>query len=287
MAKKDKDVTSKGGNSFLTIKKAEEQPVEQEKSNKVYSEEDLSSESADESSTSKTKKKTTKKAKSEEEKIEEFTEKVTKILDKVENIKNILKSLFERKSGEAIEKLKTGIVKGKLSFLKPLLPVFIVIQKINERFFKGKEEEIPEEPEEKSKEDENKEAAEPKKPVTFLELAEKNIIFTDNKKAPLYSIEQLRGKNGYVASDAVIAPMIMENIINAFREVAPKAKAIPTPETGKYAGIAMTDVMGNLGEADIISFLEYVRNFPRGYVGKNYRITESFAGWAVSGTPDD
>lgn len=277
MAKKDKEVTSKGGNSFLTIKKAHEEEVVKssvEKNNV----DNKSSEKA-----SSTKKPTPKKPqKSEEEKIEEFTDKVTKILDKVETLKTLFKTLFQKKSTSTIENIKMGVAKGKLKFLKPFLPMIIVIQKIQERFFS--EEEVVEEPEVK---EEVKEPQEPRKPITFLELAEKNIIFTDNKKNALYTLEQLRGKHGYVASDSVINPMVMENIINAFREVAPKAKAIPTPELGRYAGIPMTEVMENMSEDDVMMFLEYVRNFPRGYVGKNYRITESFAGWAVSGTPDD
>ena len=175
------------------------------------------------------------------------------------------------------------MMKGKFTFLKPLLPAFIVFQKINEKWFNRRMEDDDSD----ESEGETSKPAENKKPITFLELAEKNIIFTDNRKRALYTLDQLKDKSGYVASEAVIAPMIMENILNAFFEVAPKAKAIPTPETGKYAGIPMSDVMTNISETDILEFLDYVRNFPRGYVGKSYRITESFAGWAVSGTPDD
>lgn len=271
MAKKNKEVTSKGGNSFLTIKKASEEEVVK------------SSEKNTENTSTETKKTIkTKPKKSEEEKIEEFTDKVTKILDRVETLKTLFKTIFQKKSASTIENIKMGVAKGKLKFLKPFLPMLIVIQKIQERFFV--KEEVVEETEVK---EEVKEQKEPRKPITFLELAEKNILFTDNKKNLLYSLEQLRGKHGYVASDSVINPMVMENIINAFKEVAPKAKAIPTPETGRFAGIPMSEVMENMSEDDVMLFLEYVRNFPRGYVGKNYRITESFAGWAVSGTPDD
>lgn len=271
MSKKNKNVTSKGGNSFLTIKSGEEEQ-KASSSGSGSTEEKLS--------VSKSKKMP---SKSEEEKIEEFAENVTKILDKVEGIRILISGIFQRRFSESVDKLKSMALKGKLKFLKPLLPVLILFQKINERWFKGEiiEEEVKEE---NKPEEENKEI---RKPVTFLELAEKNIIFTDNKKVPLYSLEMLKGKNGYVASESVIAPMVIENIINAFIEVSPKAKAIPTPETGKYANIPMTDVMSNINEKDIMEFLEYVKNFPRGYVGKNYRITESFAGWAVSGTPDD
>ena len=49
----------------------------------------------------------------------------------------------------------------------------------------------------------------------------------------------------------------------------------------------MNEVMERISEEEVMRFLNYVQNFPRGYVGKNFRITESFAGWVVSGTPDD
>jgi hypothetical protein len=262
--KKDKQVTSKGGNSFLTIKsKGAKTTVLDEKALEQL--------------------KPKKKVKTEEEKIEEWADKVSKFLDRIENIRIVINIFFQKKYPEGIEKLKLLILKGKFRFLKPILPMLIIIQKVNERWFSSKR--LAEGDAEKDAEAEK--PAELKKPVTFLELAEKNIIFTDNRKKPLYTLDQLKDKSGYVASESVITPMVMENIINAFNEVAPKAKAIPTPEIGKYAGITMSEVMANISDQDVMEFLEYVKNFPRGYVGKNYRITESFAGWAVSGTPDD
>lgn len=265
MAKKNKQVTSRGGNSFLTVKSGEDAETKKEVHPLLRDDEDVD------------------KSKSEEEKIEEFADNVAQFLDKLENLKSLLRSFFQKKYVGGLDNLKMMVMKGKLKFLKPFLPVIIIVQKVSERFSKRGSEEV----EEIDDEPQEKESLEPKKPLTFLELAEKNIIFTDNKKNPLYTLEMLKGKSGYVASESVIAPMVMENIINAFQEVAPKAKGIPTPETGKYANIPMSQVMEEISEIDILEFLEYVRNFPRGYVGKNYRITESFAGWAVSGTPDD
>jgi hypothetical protein len=267
MAKKNKQVTSRGGNSFLTVKSGEDSQPKTEVHPLLRDE--------DENVSSK---------KSEEEKIEEFADNVARFLDKIDNLKSIFKSFFGKKYIGGLETLKMTVMKGKLKFLKPFLPLIIIVQKIGERWGKKGYEEIDEEPDNEPKE---KDTSETKKPLTFLELAEKNIIFTDNKKNPLYTLEMLKGKSGYVASESVIAPMVMENIITAFHEVAPKAKGIPTPESGKYANIPMAQVMEDISEIDILEFLEYVRSFPRGYVGKNYRITESFAGWAVSGTPDD
>lgn len=278
--KKDKQVTSKGGNSFLTIKSGENE-------DESTSQKEQDSSSSQQQTKKPKVKKTVKpkvEIKSEEEKIEEFADNVGRFLDKIDAIKSTLSSIFKSKFSDAFGGIQQKMSEGKLKFLKPFLPAIIVFQKINERWFNKKYEE---EEEVESVDNQEEKNLEPKKPLTFLELAEKNIIFTDNKKKPLYTLEQLKDKSGYVASEAVIAPMVLENIIAAFQEVAPKAKAIPTPEIGKYAGIPMTDVMASINEQDILEFLEYVRNFPRGYVGKNYRITESFAGWAVSGTPDD
>jgi hypothetical protein len=85
----------------------------------------------------------------------------------------------------------------------------------------------------------------------------------------------------------VIGPHVFAEIHKAFQEVAIKAKGLPTPETGLFAGIPMESVMENASEREILLFLNYVKRFPRGYTGKNFRITESFAGWVISGTPDD
>lgn len=232
------------------------------------------------------------KARLQEEKIDHIAERIT----------NVLKQLSEFKTGildsslPASQKLQwmaekyPGLSKLLGTLLNQLEPVILLMQRINQklieknviqsrhpRAIKNQEE----------NESENNLPAAPPPKVSFLELAEKNIIFCDNRKRPLYSLETMRGKHGYTASEEVLVPMIMENIILAFQEVAPKAKAIPTPQTGIYAGKPMDMVMNNITEEEIMLFLNYVQKFPRGYVGKNFRITESFAGWVVSGTPDD
>jgi len=278
MSDKKKQVRSKGGNSFLTIQTAESQKNDQN----LQSSERISGNS-EKTSETKITSISKRKRKSEEEKIEEFAGKVTEFLDRIDGLRLIVVAVIQKRYSENLEKIKLLILKGKLSFLRPLLPLIIVVQKINEQWFNGQ---VTYEEDEEEPEKQVKKPSVPKN-ISFLDLAEKNIIFTDNRKKPLYSLEQLKDKSGYVASETVITPMIMDNIIRAFAEVAPKARAIPTPESGKYAGIPMSEVMQNISEEDIIEFLVYVRNYPRGYVGKSYRITESFAGWAVSGTPED
>lgn len=223
----------------------------------------------------------------QEQKAEIVVNKVSSILDWIMTIKQIFKNpygvseMFSRKYSELVKR-NPSLGKMINKIVSPFLFIHLIKEEIKKRWgkgIKGPRKDI----EENERDYEEPERGE----VTFLELSEKGIIFCDNKKRPLYTLEQLKDKSGYTASPEVINPIIMNNILNAFYEVAPKAKAIPTPETGKYAGIPMDEVMANITEEEVMTFLYYVKRFPRGYVGKNFRITESFAGWVVSGTPND
>lgn len=206
--------------------------------------------------------------------------------DRLAGVKDNLKSIQQRASliadkvAQRVDRVTQKVVgvatRMGQAIAKPFMPL---VTQIKSAFKRSQSEEAFED-------DEAVDEA-PTPPVSFVALAEKNIIFTDNRKVPLYTAEQMIGKNGYSVSEAVVRPLIMEKILEAFQEVAPKAKAIPTPDKGLYAGRSMDDVMENLGEEDIDRFLSYVIKFPVGYAGKRYRITESFAGWVVSGTPDD
>ncbi|MGV3525628.1 MAG: hypothetical protein ACO1RX_15500 [Candidatus Sericytochromatia bacterium] len=224
-----------------------------------------------------------------EEKIDRLADRITDVLKRISDIKTgMLNPNMD--TGQKIQ-MMAGTSPAFSKFLGVLLtqlePVLLLMHRINQKLVEKNLIEHRPGPQEITEQTEEEIAPAPPEKVSFLELSEKNIIFCDNRKRPLYSLEQMRGKHGYTASEEVIAPMILENIIQAFHEVAPKAKAIPTPTGGIYANIPMDQVMEHISEEEIMRFLGYVQRFPRGYVGKNFRITESFAGWVVSGTPDD
>lgn len=230
------------------------------------------------------------KARRKEEKIDKLADRITDVLKKITEIKTgmLNPDMQTSQKLQMMAENSPGFSKFLGILLTQLEPMLLLVQRINQKLIeknvvKANASRSP------GPEQEPEEYTPPPPPpkVSFIELAEKNIIFCDNRKRPLYSLEQMRGKHGYTASEEVLAPMILENIIQAFHEVAPKAKAIPTPTSGIYANKPMDQVMEDIGEEDIMLFLNYVQRFPRGYVGKNFRITESFAGWVVSGTPDD
>jgi hypothetical protein len=230
------------------------------------------------------------KAKSKEEKIDRLADRITDVLKKISDIKTgmLNPDMQTSQKLQLMAERSPGFSRFLAILLTQLEPMLMLVQRINEKLveknlvkMRASSRQAPEE--------ESSEVAPPPPPekVSFLELAEKNIVFCDNRKRPLYTLEQMRGKHGYTASEEVLAPMILQNIVEAFHEVAPKARAIPTPSSGIYANIPMDQVMENISDEEIMRFLNYVQRFPRGYVGKNFRITESFAGWVVSGTPDD
>lgn len=229
------------------------------------------------------------KARLKEEKMDNLAEKITNVLEKLNDFKT---GMLDRNMDTA-EKMKFMAdkypgISGFLGFLiTRLQPMILFMQKFNQKMVeKNLKQPVPTKYQPEPMDEDDLPPPPPEK-ISFLELAEKNIIFCDNRKRPLYTQEKMIGKHGYTASEEVLAPMIFEEIMRAFQEVAPKAKAIPTPTSGMFAGTPMDQVMENINEEHILMFLNYVKKFPRGYVGKNFRITESFAGWVVSGTPDD
>ncbi len=226
---------------------------------------------------------------SQEERIDKLADRITDVLKKISDIKTgvLNPDMAPGERVNMISEKSPGFSRFLTILITQLEPVFLLVQRINQKLVeKNLVQPKPEQAPEVVEEEVEAEPTPPEK-VSFLDLAEKNIIFCDNRKRPLYTLEQMRGKHGYTVSEDVIAPMILEEIVKAFHEVAPKAKAIPTPTSGMYANIPMDQVMEHITDEEIMRFLGYVHNFPRGYVGKNFRITESFAGWVVSGTPDD
>jgi len=232
------------------------------------------------------------KSRSQEDKIDRLADRITDVLKKISDIKTGMLNP-EVRTGAKIQLMaekSPAFSKFLAVMLTQLEPLLLLVQSINQKLVEKNliKKQQQAEPNAEADETEANSPPPPPEKISFLELAEKNIIFCDNRKRPLYSLEQMRGKHGgYTASEAVLAPMILEEITKAFHEVAPKAKAIPTPTSGIYANIPMDQVMEQISDEEIMRFLNYVQRFPRGYVGKSFRITESFAGWVVSGTPDD
>lgn len=125
----------------------------------------------------------------------------------------------------------------------------------------------------------------PVKPVSFCDLYQFNVQFTDNLDQALYDFERSK-RSKYAPSPLVVDPMATEKAIQAIRECADRAQGIPPATEGRYAGIPLAHVLYHITPEDLQGFLRYVKAYPGNYVGRNLKISETFATWVVYGAPD-
>lgn len=182
----------------------------------------------------------------------------------------------------AIKNIKKFLNMEVSTFLKKCISI---VEKINKKLFgslrKKKETEFIE----SENTEENKEQVK-EEVFSFKSFIEMNIIFTDNKRKPLYSPPKHKNSM-YEYNEEVLNTSTIEKIKEVFLDTADKLKKIPVPDKGKYKDIPLDVIMRNIKDDEIYEFLFYVKKFPSKYIGKNYRISESFAAWVMSGTPDN
>jgi hypothetical protein len=126
---------------------------------------------------------------------------------------------------------------------------------------------------------------EPKRQLKdFNDMLEKNIVFFDNQKLPLYSANMTRGVGTLGKQQQAL---IMEMAQNAIRECGPLTAGMPPVEKGRFAGKVMEDVLGDVSPEDVKRFLTFAHKYASSYSGKNFRLSETFATWIMNGAPDD
>lgn len=122
-------------------------------------------------------------------------------------------------------------------------------------------------------------------PVSLLDLHQINIDFTDNRNRPIYDFQASR-RSRYHLSKAIVDPIATRNALAAIRECSGRAASIPPPMDGRYAGIPVAEVLAEVGEYDLQAFLRYVKAYPGNYIGRNLKMSETFATWVVYGAPE-
>jgi hypothetical protein len=78
---------------------------------------------------------------------------------------------------------------------------------------------------------------------------------------------------------------IFKGAMRAIAECAQFTTAEQGPSTGLYAGKRIYDIMSNVTKEDIAIFLGFVKAYPREYIGKEWKISESFATWLINNAP--
>jgi len=121
-------------------------------------------------------------------------------------------------------------------------------------------------------------------PVSFVDLHELNVDFTDNYDQPLFDFARYANSR-YTVSKMIVDPQATEMALYAIRECAPRANAIPPATEGPFANIPLSEVMMASGENELQAFLRYVKAYPGNYVARSLKVSETFATWVVYGAP--
>lgn len=119
------------------------------------------------------------------------------------------------------------------------------------------------------------------KSSNFSDMLELNIVFTDNMKKALY--KKKPGMNQRMG--AMEEDLILSNALLAIAECAEFTTELPSPGTGIYAGKRIYDIMSNVTKEDVAIFLGFVKAYPGKYIGKEWKISETFATWLINNAP--
>lgn len=119
------------------------------------------------------------------------------------------------------------------------------------------------------------------KTSNFSDMLELNIVFTDNMKKALYKKKPgMAQRMGAMEED-----LILSNALLAIAECAEFTTELPSPGTGIYAGKRIYDIMSNVTKEDVAIFLGFVKAYPGKYIGKEWKISETFATWLINNAP--
>lgn len=119
------------------------------------------------------------------------------------------------------------------------------------------------------------------KKASFSEMIELNIIFIDNYKKNLYK----QPKSMALKLSRAEEELIMLMTIEAIKECAEFTAELPPPVEGIYQGIPISKIMEEATEEDVKIFLGFVKAFPGKYIGKSWKISETFATWLINNSP--
>jgi hypothetical protein len=122
----------------------------------------------------------------------------------------------------------------------------------------------------------------PAKRSNFSDMIELNIVFTDNMKKPLY---KRKPNMPGARMGAMEEDLILSNAMIAINECAEFTLELPNPSSGLYAGQRIYDIMANVAKEDVGVFLGFVKAYPGKYIGKEWKISETFATWLINNAP--
>lgn len=125
-----------------------------------------------------------------------------------------------------------------------------------------------------------------KDPGLFRKIDLLGVTFTDNDQGAFASSDVFWQRNDNQFEDSMLN-VWSQYIKNTGAAIDPASNPLfgRTIENGRYKGKNLVQVMKECKAIDVKQFLLYVLSYPKGYYGKEFRLTESFGGWVVSDAP--
>lgn len=122
----------------------------------------------------------------------------------------------------------------------------------------------------------------------FSQLAFNNQLFTDNEKNPLYSLKYLLRNDSPQTEDSLFN-LLVQNLHDTY-EVIKNNEDLPkilkqTIAAGRLKGKIPLEIYRDATSKEVKAFFQYILAYPVGYMGKNFRFSESIAGWLISNSP--
>jgi tetratricopeptide (TPR) repeat protein len=122
----------------------------------------------------------------------------------------------------------------------------------------------------------------------FSELAFNGIIFTDAEKNPLYTLDYLFHHDSRKLEDSLFG-VIIKSLHSTYELVKDRpelpASLLAKVTAGRFKNRIPLEIIRDVTRKDLEAFFMYTQAYPVGYMGKNYRASESFAGWLISNSP--
>lgn len=122
----------------------------------------------------------------------------------------------------------------------------------------------------------------------FSELAFNGIFFTDAEKNPLYSLEYLLKNDSRKLEDSLFG-VIVKSLHDTYELVKDRqelpASLLSKISGGRFKNRIPLEIIRDVTRKDLEAFFMYTKAYPVGYMGKNFRASESFAGWLISNSP--
>ncbi|MBI1308053.1 MAG: hypothetical protein GC181_15720 [Bacteroidetes bacterium] len=122
----------------------------------------------------------------------------------------------------------------------------------------------------------------------LFELTKLNVIFANDFKKRLFNYCQIRSITKETSEEAIVSVMrriVYETADYLYNPNDSTDKLNIPLAGGKYQGSNMWEAMLNTRNQDVFDFLDFVKSYPAKYMGRKYRIDETYATWIINFTP--